>query len=72
VRGEIEAPKSRSGRRQLRQLVEEVFTPRDRIGSAIPAHEIDELLLLSSWFRRKPEELARTRAAQKLSRRRTA
>jgi excinuclease ABC subunit C len=72
VRGEVEAPKSRPERRRLRELVEEIFTPRDRSGSAIPAHEIDELLLLSSWFRRKPEELARTRAARKLSRRLTA
>ena len=28
-------------------------------GSAIPPHEIDELLLLSSWFRQHPGELAR-------------
>ena len=28
-------------------------------GRAIPAHEIDELLLLSSWFRQHPGELAR-------------
>jgi hypothetical protein len=26
----------------------------------VPSHEIDELLLLSSWFRRFPEELGRT------------
>lgn len=28
-------------------------------GRAIPAHEVDELLLLSSWFRQQPAELAR-------------
>ena len=36
----------------------------------IPTHEIDELLLLSSWFRRFPEELERTSAAQRRSDRR--
>jgi len=27
----------------------------------VPTHEVDELLLLTSWFSRFPEELARTR-----------
>ena len=47
----------------LRALLErEVFTPMERDTGAVPTHEIDELLLLSSWFRRFPEELGRTRA----------
>ncbi|MFL5604919.1 MAG: hypothetical protein ACJ8AD_00605, partial [Gemmatimonadaceae bacterium] len=29
----------------------------------VPSHEVDELLLLSSWFRRFPAELARSRRA---------
>ena len=36
-------------------------TPVERDTAAVPTHEIDELLLLSSWFRRFPEELDRTR-----------
>ena len=39
-----------------------IYTPVERDSSAIPTHEIDELLLLSSWFRRFPDELERTRA----------
>jgi excinuclease ABC subunit C len=27
---------------------------------ALPAHEVDELLLISSWFAKHPDELART------------
>jgi hypothetical protein len=39
-----------------------VFDPPERSGGAVPMHEIDELLLLSSWFRRNPGELDRTQA----------
>jgi hypothetical protein len=43
-------------------LLGEVFSSVERETSQIPTHEIDELLLLSSWFRRFPAELKRTRA----------
>ena len=35
-------------------MIDDVFTPVERITGQIPTHEIDELLLLSSWFRRFP------------------
>jgi hypothetical protein len=44
-------------------MVESVFSPVERDTAQVPSHEIDELLLLSSWFRRFPAELARSRAA---------
>ena len=44
-------------------MIDDVFTPVERITGQIPTHEIDELLLLSSWFRRFPSELERTSAA---------
>ena len=47
----------------LMALIDDVFSPVERETSQIPTHEIDELLLLSSWFRRFPAELKRTRAA---------
>jgi hypothetical protein len=40
--------------------VSEVFTPPERDTAQVATHEIDELLLLSSWFRRYPEEFAST------------
>jgi hypothetical protein len=36
-------------------------------GMQVPSHEIDELLLLSSWFRRFPHELDRTKAVERAS-----
>jgi excinuclease ABC subunit C len=59
VRHEQPAPRTAAERRRLDARVAEVFAPVEREGSTVPAHEIDELLLLTSWFRRFPAELAR-------------
>ena len=69
VRAEEAAPKSARERSRLRELVEQVFTPPEFDTAAVPSHEIDELLLLSSWFRRFPDELGRTQPADSLARR---
>lgn len=61
VRAELPVPSGAKDRARLRQLEHEVFAPVERDTAAVPTHEIDELLLLSSWFRRFPEELDRTR-----------
>jgi excinuclease ABC subunit C len=37
-----------------------VFGPAEHAAAPVPLHEIDEILLLSSWFQRFPGELART------------
>jgi excinuclease ABC subunit C len=63
VRHEQAAPRTAAERRQLAAHVEAVFAAGEREGAAVPSHEVDELLLLSSWFRRFPAELARTAAA---------
>ena len=60
VRAEQPAPRSGPERSRLRRLVEDVFGPHERDTTQVPTHEIDELLLLSAWFRRFPGELERT------------
>ena len=64
VRGETALPREPAQAGTLMRLIDEVFTPNERDTGQIPTHEIDELLLLSSWFRRFPDELERTSAAQ--------
>ena len=64
VRAELDRPSSAADAARLLQLVEEVYAPAERETSQIPTHEIDELLLLSSWFRRFPGELERTSATR--------
>jgi len=44
--------------------LESIFTDATD-GMQVPSHEIDELLLLSSWFRRFPRELDRTAPFQR-------
>ena len=62
VRAELDPPHTADEHARLRDLAAEVFAPVEREPSQIPTHEIDELLLLSSWFRRFPAELKRTQA----------
>ncbi|HEY2067312.1 MAG TPA: UvrB/UvrC motif-containing protein [Gemmatimonadaceae bacterium] len=64
VRGEYTMPRSEQDRTRLIEMVEDVFSPVERDSAQVLSHEVDELLLLSSWFRRFPAELARSRAAR--------
>jgi excinuclease ABC subunit C len=65
VRAEIDTPKTRAQKNTLCQLVDDIFGSTEPTKSAaIPMHEIDELLLLSSWFRKHPSEME---SAQKAS-----
>jgi excinuclease ABC subunit C len=61
VREEIEKPRTSWQRAKLKRLAEEMFSSRETPTTSIPTHEIDELLLLSSWFKRFPAELGRTK-----------
>ena len=63
MRAEVPAPRTSRDRQSLDALVQSVYSPPERQTSSVPTHEIDELLLLSSWFRRNPAELDRTRSA---------
>jgi excinuclease ABC subunit C len=66
VRAEVTPPESARDRRAVNALVESVYAPPERITASVPTHEIDELLLLSSWFRRNPGELDNTRTADRV------
>lgn len=63
VRGEYPLPRSQRDRVALLAMVESVFNPMERVTSQVPSHEVDELLLLSSWFHRFPDEMGRARQA---------
>jgi excinuclease ABC subunit C len=61
VRAELAKPRSSKDRRTMKQLVEDIFSQPAAPTAQVPTHEIDELLLLSSWFRRFPGEMKRTK-----------
>jgi excinuclease ABC subunit C len=61
VRAELDSPKTRRDKAAMRRLVDDIFGEKPTAGSSIPTHEIDELLLLSSWFRKFPEEMQRAK-----------
>jgi excinuclease ABC subunit C len=62
VRGEFAAPRSVAERRALDARVREILGPVDRTPRTVPGHEVDEVLLVASWFRARPAELERTTA----------
>jgi excinuclease ABC subunit C len=66
VRGEMEAPGNAGEQSALDAMLSETFGDATD-GIRVPSHEIDELLLLSSWFRRFPRELDRTRRVERAS-----
>ena len=66
VRAEMDAPVTDEDRSGLERMLDEVFSDATS-GMQVPSHEIDELLLLSSWFRRFPDEMQRTEPVQRAS-----
>jgi excinuclease ABC subunit C len=66
VRAETPRPKTPADALEMMAMINDVFTPVERDTGQIPTHEIDELLLLSSWFRRFPAELQRTSATREI------
>jgi excinuclease ABC subunit C len=62
VRAELPKPTSSWQRTKLKRLAHDIFgSGTENPALAVPTHEIDELLLLSSWFRRFPQEMTKTR-----------
>lgn len=61
VRAELDKPRTSWQREKLKRLAEEMFSGHEPTTTSVPTHEIDELLLLSSWFRRFPAEMGRTK-----------
>jgi excinuclease ABC subunit C len=72
VRGVFPVPRTPDERRVFAGHAAEVFTPTERKGAPVPAHEVDELMLLSSGFRKFPHELDRTVPAAEFPRALTA
>lgn len=66
VRAEMDAPSGPAERAAMDELLSAIFSDTTD-GMQVPSHEIDELLLLSSWFRRFPRELGRTRGVERAS-----
>lgn len=60
VRHEQPSPQTPAEWAALERRVQEVFRDAPHAGNAIPAHEVDELLLLTSWFSTRPEEMSAT------------
>lgn len=59
VRAELPAPRCTADRLALQRRIDEVYRPGEPANGPVRTHEIEEILLLSSWFKNRPSELAR-------------
>jgi excinuclease ABC subunit C len=66
VRGDVALPRSPHEWGALREMAERLIAPGEA-SHAVPGHEVDELLLLTSWFRTRPEELQQTSPLKRVS-----
>lgn len=66
VRAELDVPSTSGERSALDEILATIFGDATE-GMQVPSHEIDELLLLSSWFTRFPRELDHTRRIERAS-----
>lgn len=66
VRAELPAPAAPHEWGALREVAERLIAPDER-SNAVPGHEVDELLLLTSWFRTRPEELHQTASLTRIA-----
>lgn len=57
VRATLPVPRTADERRAFDAKVAGIFAPVERSDGTVPSHEIDELLLVTSWFTRFPAEL---------------
>lgn len=60
VRADLNVPVTRRDQLEYAEWSRRIFDATDRPTRQVQTHEIDELLLLSSWFQRNPAEFART------------
>lgn len=61
VREELPEPRTEADRSEAANVARRVLADFPAAGPrSIPRHEVDELLVISSWFRSHPDELART------------
>jgi len=59
IRAEVSWPRAAHEWGALGEIAERLVGPVERT-NAVPGHEVDELLLLTSWFRTRPQELHQT------------
>jgi excinuclease ABC subunit C len=60
VRSELPAPRTPMEDELLAATVQQVFATAERQSAQVPAHLVDELMLLAAWFRQRPAEMRRT------------
>lgn len=60
VRAEMKAPRTRRERERVDRIAREIALAPEPTGTMVSTRRVEEILLLSHWFRTRPDELERT------------
>lgn len=59
VRGAVYPPTDAPSRKRVARLIEKVYTSPNELSTTMPKGQVDSVLLVAAWFRKRPEERAR-------------
>jgi excinuclease ABC subunit C len=60
VRSDLPVPRTRGDKRRLERIADEVYGTPEPNGTMVSKRKVEEILLLSHWFRTRPAEMERT------------
>jgi excinuclease ABC subunit C len=60
VRSDLPVPRTRGEKRRLERIADEVYGTPEPTGTMVSKRKVEEILLLSHWFRTRPAEMDRT------------
>jgi hypothetical protein len=59
VRSVVAAPHDATSRRAAMSAIEAVYSPESQETLAVPADQVENVLLIAGWFRKRPDERLR-------------
>ncbi len=59
VRAAIYSPSDRASQKHTDRLIQKVYTNPQELGTTMPRGQVDSVLLVAAWFRKRPEERAK-------------
>lgn len=59
VRAAVYPPTDNASRKRVARLIEKVYTDPNELGTMMPKGQVDSVLLVAAWFRKRPDERTR-------------
>ena len=59
VRAAVYPPTDRASQKRVERLIDKIYTSPHELGTIMPKGQVDSVLLVAAWFRKRPDERAR-------------